>query len=134
MTKLLWVFVGWTLFTWSTRLRNIVGDDTLTGGARGFALAVTAVFVVGAIAVPVIAKVRPALLGTYIRVAGGVTAAWWAMRLVTNLLGDGSTGFKVVHTILALTSIGLGLALWRSAANATKSVRMPARPGDTTTI
>ncbi len=134
MTKLLWVVVGWTLFSWSTRLRNIVGDDSLTGGPRGFALLVAAVFLIGAIALPLVARFRPARLSTYASVAGGVTAAWWAMRLVTNLLGDGSVGFKVVHTVLAVTSIGLGLLVMRRMADATKSVRMPARPGDTTTI
>ncbi len=45
--------------------------------------------------------------------AASVTA--WAIRTPQILLGDQGGAFKVVHTVLALVSIALAAAAWRSS-------------------
>jgi hypothetical protein len=58
---------------------------------------------------------RDALL---LRVAALWTLFVWAVFLRNLLFGDTnrSLGFKVVHTVLAVVSLGFGAAIWAVAA------------------
>ena len=60
----------------------------------------------------------------WLRVAAVWTFFVWAV-FVRNLLGDSdhSFGFKAVHTVLAVISIGLGVAVWRVASRNKTEVR-----------
>ncbi len=104
------VLVAWTLFVWGGRLRNLVRGDE--DAPVSFVLAVVfcalAAAVVGSwfLARP---RHRPVVIALAV-----VTAAVWAVRGVQIALADHELGFIVVHTVLALVSIGLaGFAWWR---------------------
>jgi len=131
MTRSLWAFVAWTLFLWATRIRNVVQDDELSTGAAGLAGAIAVVFLLASISLPVLAARRRDLLGRAVRVVMTATILWWAMRLVTNLVGDGSVGFKAVHTILAVLTIALASAIL-AAPIADRSAQLPLREANTT--
>lgn len=92
----------WTLLVWTTRIRNIVDGDWS---------AVDLVVPVGLTALAVIALVRrrPGL-----QLLAAATVAVWAVRLPFVLVHHHPAGFKVVHTVLAVASIGLAVATWRS--------------------
>ena len=47
-------------------------------------------------------------------VLAGITTVVWAVRGVQIALADHSVGFIVVHTVLALVSIGLAVVAWRA--------------------
>lgn len=58
---------------------------------------------------------------TLLRVAAGWTVFVWAV-FVRNILRDHtrSTGFKVVHVVLAMVSIAFAIAIWAVASAASR--------------
>ena len=50
----------------------------------------------------------------------------WISRIVIMSRQDNSTGFKVVHGILAAVSIGFGLAIGKMGWDARRALRPPA--------
>lgn len=62
----------------------------------------------------------------YVLLAG---AAWmlyvWITRLVIMLPGDESVGFKVVHGVLAVVSVGFALAFARIGWSGLTDLRSP---------
>ncbi len=44
------------------------------------------------------------------------TVAVWVVRIPMIALDDRSVGFKVVHAVLGLISIGLAAVVWRSTS------------------
>lgn len=111
--------VVWTLLVWTTRIRNIWGDDGLTTGEQlgrtALALSFTGLAVLVAVAV--------ARRARWLRRAVEGLAAWttlvWAVRAVGIAAGGHSVGFVVVHLVLAVVSVGLaGLAV-REATRST---------------
>ena len=42
--RLLWLLVGWTAVVWVGRLRNVLGEDGLTAGARAWRILIAGVF------------------------------------------------------------------------------------------
>ncbi len=125
MTKLLWAFVAWTLFVWFTRLNNVFGDGTLSDSETIRGAAIALAFVVVAASIPLVAVGANRFIGTYASIVAVITAAWWTVRLFTNLFGDGSAGFKVVHTLLSIVAVGLSVAVLRWH---TSRVRIPTKP------
>jgi hypothetical protein len=92
----------WTLLIWTTRIRNIVADDwTWTDLVLPIGLTV--------LAVAALVRRRPGLL-----VLAAATAAVWVVRLPLVLVHDHPAGFKVVHAVLAVASIGLAIATART--------------------
>jgi hypothetical protein len=53
----------------------------------------------------------------------------WISRIVIMSGQDNSTGFKVVHGILAAVSIAFGLAVGKIGWDARRSLRTPDSPG-----
>jgi hypothetical protein len=108
--------VGWTFFVWTTRIANIWRDDALDTGEKvgrtGLALSFTLLAI--AVVVTLWRRLPQASL-----VAVGGLAAWsvavWVVRDVRILFADHEVGFKVVHTVLAVVSIGLAALAWREA-------------------
>ena len=98
MRRLAWplyAFLGWTVFVWAGRIRN------------GGSLLLAASFLVLAVVVLVRrSRITVALLA-------GWTIALWAVRTPIILANDHSAPFKVVHTILAVVSIGLAVVAQR---------------------
>ena len=108
--------VAWTVLVWTTRLRNIWSDDTLsTGGLVGrTVLALT--FTVLAVLVAVALGRRARWTGTAVTALAAWTTVVWVVRAAGIAAGDHSIGFVVVHLVLAVVSIAL-------AALAVRSVR-----------
>jgi hypothetical protein len=114
---------AWTLFVWGGRIRNVANDDQLSGWSLAWRFGLAAAFVVLALALLVaIVRHRAILAG---RRRGGplppvppevnrvaislalAGSAVWLVRGVDIAAGDHSIGFKVVHLVLAVTTIAL---------------------------
>ena len=108
------VLVGWTIFLWLSRLRNVLRDDDLSGAGIAWRVAVVVVFVALAIAVVVAMRTgRPPLRETVTALVGW-TIAFWLVRGTGILLDDHDTSFTVVHTVLMVVSIGVAVWAGRS--------------------
>jgi len=109
------VFVAWTLLVWATRIDNIVGADDLSGWGRAARLALAGSFLVLGVAATVgIGRAGARWLVPLLRVLAAWTIAVWGVRAIQIGLGDHAVGFVIVHTALAVISIGLALAVLRS--------------------
>ncbi len=119
-----WLSVGgfavWSLLVWGSRIRNIVADDELsTSGQVGRTLLALSFVLGGAATVVLLARARrrrfsrgeTAVLAAFVVWTVGV----WLVRGSQIAAGDHSVGFVVVHTVLAVVSIGLAVVAWRSA-------------------
>jgi len=62
-----------------------------------------------------------------LRTAAVWTVFIWATR-IKNILGDDtrSTGFKAVHTVLAIVSVAFAVAIWGVASRSRKRARATA--------
>lgn len=125
-------FAAWSVLVWGGRIRNVVEADDLTGPGRAWRLALAAVFVLGGlvlggalwsarrqVVVSVDAAGRrivrvPDALRQLVAGLGLWTTAVWLLRGSAILVGDWDTGFKVVHTVLAVGSIALAVAAARA--------------------
>lgn len=115
-----WALVGWTLFMWVGRIRNILLDEALSGWSQLWRAMLALSFVGLAIVVAgfVVRSIRtasgPRGLNSLVQAqrAAGVLAIYgmvvWGIRGVDILLGAHSVAFKVVHAVLATVTIGLG--------------------------
>ena len=113
-TKWCWILLTWTLAIWGSRVRNIIADDELTGLERTVSLGVAAGLIAAAGAL-LWALVRGAWWkGRALSALVVLGIARWTLRGPVILLSDEwETSFKVVHTILWLTTVALSLAAWR---------------------
>jgi len=104
---------AWTVFIWSIRIFNALGDAALDVGEKAFAVALS-LSLLGLAA----ASVRAAWTGRgvgVIRVFATWTTLVWAYRITMILLAEHEVGFKVVHTILGLVSVVLAVLVYRFA-------------------
>ena len=111
--------VLWTLYVWITRISNAAGDAALSAGGKAFSIGLSSTFVGLALAGGVVAVrswSRPRTSGE--RALLTVFAAWttvvWLIRVPMIALADHVVGFKVVHAMLGIISIGLAALVWRS--------------------
>ncbi len=123
-----YAFAAWTVFVWSTRVRNIIEDD---GSPLDLVLA--AVLALLGLAVALVAWRNRERLAPVLAVAVVATLVAWAVRAPLILLHDEwGAAFKAVHTALAVASVALAVAAWRStsfwpAARGTGRTSPPAR-------
>jgi len=124
----LWVFVGWTLFVWTTRIRNIWTDDSLTTSGQIGRTALVLAFTVPAVAVAVGLMRRSGgpWLTWVIRAFAAWTVGFWFVRLVGIMANGHGAAFVAVHAVLALVSSVLAVAAWRTT--------MPAVMGQPVTV
>jgi hypothetical protein len=114
------VLAAFTLLVWTTRIRNIWTDDELTTagqlGRTALALVFTA-FAAATILLWLRARRDRSVDGapTLVRAFAAWTVAVWVVRGTQIALADHDTAFVVVHTLLAVVSIGLALWADRSA-------------------
>ncbi len=107
-----YVFAAWTVFVWTTRVRNILEDD----GSR-LDLVLAATLAVLGVAVAVVAWRRREQLAPILAVAVVATLIAWAVRTPMILLdGEYGVAFKAVHTALAAASVALALLAWRTTS------------------
>lgn len=100
---------AWTVFVWGTRLRNIARDG---GSPSSLVVALALVVLAVVVAVSLMRGGEPRWAVPALAAATVVT---WAVRCPQILLGDHGGVFKVVHTVLALVSVGLAVAAVRRA-------------------
>jgi hypothetical protein len=103
----IWVLIGWTLFLWLSRLRNVVNNDELSSSARFIRIGIVVVFVtLAAAAVVAVRRRRLKVLASFL----AWTAGYWLVRGIGILIdGEYSLGFKVVHTVLMTVSLILSV-------------------------
>jgi hypothetical protein len=115
--------VGWTLFTWLNRIRNVAADASLGGWSRTWSLAVAVGFsaaglVLGMLVVAWLAgdaEPVPPPVRRFALILAAVGAGWWGVRGVQIVLADHGLGFTVVHSILAVVTVALGSVVFRWA-------------------
>lgn len=108
------VLVGWTLFVWAGRVRNVVSDPSLHGPDRTGPLVLAGSFVVLAVVVAALLVVDRRSAWSHRRealgLAVGALAAWtvgvWVVRVTAIALWGGHpVGFVAVHTVLGVVSV-----------------------------
>ena len=109
LTLMPWILTSWTVFLWLSRLRNVLGDDDLTSTGRAWRIGVVVVFVVLAV-VAAAGMIRRTMVPLLVLIVW--TVCYWLVRGTGILLGDWSVGFKVVHTVLMVVSLGLAIGAW----------------------
>ena len=121
--RLAFGLVAWTLFIWVGRIRNVVTDDELVGWALVARVGLAVSFVVVALVAAAllvhgirtrVTSARTSLLGAP-RTAVGILAVYgivvWGIRGTDIFLGSHALAFKAVHTVLAVVTIALGIAV-----------------------
>ena len=104
--------VVWTLLVWTTRIRNIWGDDALSDSEKWGRTALALSFTVLAVAVAVALWRRRDWVGLAAKVLAGWTIGVWVVRSVGIATGDHEASFIAVHLVLAVVSCALaGLAV-----------------------
>ncbi len=125
------VLSAWTLFVWTTRIRNIWTDDSLTTGGQLWRTALSLTFTAFAVAVVWLwlqARRDPAVRrrsGPLVRAFAVWTTGVWVIRGVQIAAADHEMAFKAVHTALAIISIAL--AWWADRASHPAEQPEPAR-------
>lgn len=99
-----WAMAGWSIVLWASRTNNVLSNDELSGSGRLARLAVVVVFV-GLAVWSVVAIRREWWVPVWILIVW--TAGFWVVRGGGILIDDYSAGFKAIHTVLAVVSIGL---------------------------
>lgn len=102
------VLVGWSLFLWLSRLRNVIGNDDLDTWGLTWRVVVVVIFV--ALAVLAARHPEPWVVATLV----WWTVGFWVLRGGGILLDDHSTGFKAIHTALMAVSIATGMWVWQT--------------------
>ena len=103
------------MLVWTGRIRNVIGDGDLSLAGRISGLAVAAVFLgLAGLSVSVLLGGRGGVGTTrFVAVFCLWTITFWAVRGTGMLFADHDLGFKAVHSVLALVSIGLAVPLHR---------------------
>ena len=123
------VLSAWTIVVWTTRIRNIWTDDSLsTSGqvARTVLALVFTAFATVTFALWIRARrdaaVPPSWAARLVRAFAVWTVLVWLVRGVQIALADHSVAFVAVHSVLAAVSIALAVWADRSARPAAVSV------------
>lgn len=119
---------AWTVLVWTTRIRNIWTDDSLTTSGQLWRTALAGAFTVFAV-VTAGAWLRArradratsSFLPVWIRAFAVWTIVVWSIRAVQIGGAGHGVAFKAVHTMLAIVSVGLALWAAREAASAPRA-------------
>jgi len=101
---------------WTTRTRLIFTEADLS--FADIVLRIAPVFLFVALALLLLYSVRtgrPALAPT-VTVIAAWTTVYWLVRVTLILIHDRSIGFKLVHAVLAVISIGTAAWAWRQTS------------------
>lgn len=120
-------FALWTLLVWTTRIRNIIGDDTMERAEKVGRVGLALTFDTLSLALLVALFVAPlgALVGAAVRpsppviaalatcLAGWTAGVWLLQSGAIWVDPSHSTAFKAVHTGLAVLSVAFGaVTVW----------------------
>lgn len=105
--------IGWTLFMWATRSQLIFTEADLSFWE--VVVRIVPVFLFVALALVLLISVRTGRpnLRRSVVVIGAWTTAYWLVRVTLISIHDHSAGFKIVHAVLAVVSIGTVGWAWR---------------------
>lgn len=123
----------WTLFVWSSRIRNVWTDDDLSTAGQWLRTGYAVVFLAFAIALVVrlwprrrdpIGGRDQRLLAVFI----AWSVAFWLIRGIGIIVDDHTTSFTVIHTILMVISLFLAALAatavqWRSISSSLAPAR-----------
>lgn len=118
----------WTFFVWTSRIRNVFTDDGLDAVDRTWRTAVAVVFIGFAVAmgIELWRSHRSGLsvgAARVLAVFASWTVAFWVVRGAGILLdGNHDAGFKAIHTVLAVFSIGLAALALRGRTSTRTTV------------
>ncbi len=97
--------IGWTLLVWMSRARTVVDNGDLSTWGTSWRIGVVVVF----LALASLAA-RDRMIGLFV----AWTIVYWVVRGGGLLITEHSIGFKAIHTVLMVVSIGLAMWVWRS--------------------
>lgn len=104
--------VVWTLFVWTTRIRNIWGDQALTDAEKWGRTGLAMSFTVLAALVAVSLWKRLGWHGIVVKGLAGWTIGVWVARSIGIIRDDHDVAFVAAHLVLAVVSWALaGLAV-----------------------
>lgn len=115
------VLAAFTLLVWTTRIRNVWTDDSLSTGGQVVRTALSLTFTAFAAAVLWLwwqgrrHGRSPASASLVVRSFAAWTIGVWAVRVVQIASAGHGAAFVAVHTALALVSTGLAVWAARSA-------------------
>lgn len=130
------VLAVWTLLVWTTRIRNVWTDESLSTAGQVWRTALALVFTALAVATLLAwARSRRSPGGTrwaagVVRVFAVWTVAAWVVRGLQIATDDHGVAFVAVHTALAVVSIGLAAWADRSVHRTTEGE--PSAPSTST--
>lgn len=104
-----WLLIAWTVFLWTSRLRNVLNDDDLTTTGLVIRIAIVVLFVVLAIWAGV-GWLRNRRLPIMVLIVWSI--GYWVIRGGGILIGDWSASFKIVHTVLMVVSLATSTLAW----------------------
>ncbi len=105
--------VAWTFLVWTTRIRNIWTDDSLTTSEQWGRTALAGSFTVLAVLVAVALRGRAPWLRAAVGALAGWTTVVWVVRAVGIATADHDGAFIAVHVALAVISVALSALAWR---------------------
>lgn len=101
--------VGWTLFLWTSRIRNVLADDDLDAFGLTWRLGAAVIFLaLGLTCLAWLWRGRPGPIS--LGVLAGWTVVYWLVR-GTGIMLDSNhdAGFKLIHAALMAMSLGVVL-------------------------
>lgn len=111
MRRFAWPLVGWTVFVWISRIRNVVNADEIDTTGKFLRLVVVAIFLgfAGLLAAWIVkGSPRWALAAASIWSVG-----FWLVRGGGILLDPNhDTGFKAIHTALMIATFAVVALAW----------------------
>ena len=109
---------AWTVFVWTTRIGNILGDDDLSAVGLAWRTGIALLMTVLAANVVWVALARRERLAVAVGGLAASTMIVWLVRLPGIVLGDHRAAFVIVHVGLAVVSVALAVVAVESAAGA----------------
>jgi hypothetical protein len=120
--KLVAPLVAWTWFLWGSRIRNISGNETLSGTGQFVRILIAIVFLAFGFVIAVrMWQRRSDTFTPADRTLLMVFVVWsvgfWLARGIGIIVDDHTVAFIAVHTVLMVISIALALNAVRAVSN-----------------
>lgn len=106
-------FGGWNAAIWLTRIRNILGDDSLDAGGKALWMAPAVVFGAGGVVALLAWWKGQASLARPLAAVAMAVILYWPIRTVFIMVDGRSLAFRMVHVVLSVVSVGLAVAVGR---------------------
>ena len=112
---------AWSVFVWTTRIRNVWSDDQLSTGEQWTGTALALSFIALALAVGWSLVRSTSWRRRAVLALASWTIAVWVVRSIGIATADHDGAFIAVHLVLAVISIGLaGFAIREASRQVTR--------------